>query len=91
VTPALAGLFRLRIGPFLLYNGLGALLWTVAFILPGYLFSSQLEVLFVQAARYGSSLGILVVGTLALYVAYKFIHRHRLLRALRPPLAWCCC
>src|SRR5256884_417987 len=43
VTPALAGLFNVSVERFMLYNGLGALLWTVTYIAPGYLFSDQLE------------------------------------------------
>ncbi len=83
VTPALAGLFKVNVGRFLLYNGLGALLWTAAFIAPGYLFSDQLEWVAAQAARFGSSLVVLVAGTLALYIAYKYIHRQLILRELR--------
>ena len=83
VTPALAGLFGVSVGRFLLYNGLGAFLWTTAFIAPGYLFSNQLEWLAAQAARFGSSLVVLVAGALALYIAYKYVHRQLLLRELR--------
>ena len=83
VTPALAGLFAVKIWRFLLYNGLGALLWALAFIVPGFLFSSQLEDLAEQVARYGSSLGIGIGGILVLYIAYKFVHRQLLLRELR--------
>ena len=83
VTPALAGLFDVSIGRFLLYNGLGALLWTAAFIAPGYLFSNQLEWVAAQATRLGSSLVVLVGGALALYIAYKYVHRQLLLRELR--------
>jgi membrane protein DedA with SNARE-associated domain/rhodanese-related sulfurtransferase len=83
VTPALAGLFKVSVGRFLLYNGLGALLWTAAFIAPGYLFSDQLEWVAAQAARFGSSLVVLVAGALALYIAYKYIHRQLILRELR--------
>ena len=83
VTPALAGLFKISISQFLLYNGLGALLWTVAFIAPGYLFSNQLEYLAEQASRFGSSLVVLVVAALALYIIYKYVNRIRLLRELR--------
>jgi membrane protein DedA with SNARE-associated domain/rhodanese-related sulfurtransferase len=83
VTPALAGLFRVNVERFILYNGLGALLWTTAFIAPGYLFSNQLEWVAAQAARLGSSFVVLVGGVLALYIAYKYIHRQLLLRELR--------
>ena len=83
VTPALAGLFGVSVERFLLYNGLGALLWTVTYIAPGYLFSDQLEQIAAQAARFGGSLVVLIVGALALYIAYKYIHRQLLLRKLR--------
>jgi membrane protein DedA with SNARE-associated domain/rhodanese-related sulfurtransferase len=83
VTPALAGLFGVSVKRFLLYNGLGAFLWIVAFIALGYLFSDQLEQIAVQAARFGGSLVALIVGALALYIAYKYVHRQRLLRKLR--------
>ncbi len=83
VTPALAGLFGVSVGRFLLYNGLGAVLWTAAFIAPGYLFSDQLEWVAAQATRFGSSLAVLVSGALALYIAYKYVHRQLLLRELR--------
>lgn len=83
VTPALAGLFGVSVERFLLYNGLGAFLWTAAFVAPGYLFSDQLEWVAAQATRFGSSLVVLVSGALALYIAYKYIHRQLLLRELR--------
>jgi membrane protein DedA with SNARE-associated domain len=83
VTPALAGLFNVSVERFLFYNGLGALLWTVTYIAPGYLFSDQLERIAAQAARFGGSLVALIVGALALYIAYKYIHRQLLLRKLR--------
>ena len=40
LAPALAGLFGITLKRFLLYNGLGAVLWTLAFVLPGYVFST---------------------------------------------------
>src|SRR5256885_2227648 len=82
VTPALAGLFGVSVARFLFYNGLGALLWTVAYITPGYLFSDQIEQIAAQAARFGGSFVALIVGALALYIAYKYINRQLLLRKL---------
>lgn len=83
ITPALAGLFGVKGRQFLLYNGLGALLWSASFIVPGYLFSNQLESMVEQAARFGASVVLLLGGSFAAYLAYKFIHRHWLLRELR--------
>ena len=83
ITPALAGLFGVTGKRFLLYNGLGALLWTVAFVGPGYLFSNQLEAIAARAASLGSLLGVILGAGLAAYIVYKFVHRQRLLRELR--------
>jgi membrane protein DedA with SNARE-associated domain/rhodanese-related sulfurtransferase len=83
ITPALAGLFGVKARQFLLYNGSGALLWSLSFILPGYLFSNQLEAMAEQAARFGASAVLLLGGSFAAYLAYKFVHRHWLLRTLR--------
>jgi membrane protein DedA with SNARE-associated domain len=83
VMPALAGLFNVSVWRFLLFNGLGAFLWTAAFIAPGYLFSDQLERVAAQATRFGSSLVLMVAGALVLYIASKYVHRQLLLRELR--------
>src|SRR5947208_16987168 len=83
VALADAGLFNVSVLRFLLYNGLGALLWTVTYIAPGYLFSDQLELIAAHSARFGGSLVVLIAGALALYIAYKFIHRQLVLRKLR--------
>jgi membrane protein DedA with SNARE-associated domain/rhodanese-related sulfurtransferase len=83
ITPALAGLFGVKGRQFLLYNGSGALLWSLSFILPGYLFSNQLESMAEQAARFGASALLLLGASFAGYLAYKFLHRQWLLRELR--------
>jgi membrane protein DedA with SNARE-associated domain/rhodanese-related sulfurtransferase len=83
LAPALAGLFGIGQKRFLLYNGLGAVLWTLAFMLPGYVFSSQLEAIASHEARVGSFLLVALGLGLVAYVAYKFAHRRWLLRELR--------
>jgi len=83
LAPALAGLFRIRMQRFLLYNGLGAVLWTLAFILPGYLLSDHIERLAVEAERLGLWLAVFIGAGIAAYLVYKFVHRQLLLRELR--------
>jgi membrane protein DedA with SNARE-associated domain/rhodanese-related sulfurtransferase len=83
LAPALAGLFRISMQRFLLYNGLGAVLWTLAFIIPGYLLSDQIERLAGVAERLGLWLAFFFGAGIAAYLAYKFIHRQLLLRELR--------
>jgi membrane protein DedA with SNARE-associated domain/rhodanese-related sulfurtransferase len=83
VAPALAGLFGVSLERFLLYNGLGALVWIAAFVVPGYVFSGQLERIAEEAARLGGWLMVVLGGSLAAYIVYKYIHRQHLLRSLR--------
>ena len=83
LAPALAGLFRINMQRFLLYNGLGAVLWTLAFIIPGYLLSDQIERLAEVAERLGIWLAFFFGVAITTYLAYKYIHRQLVLRALR--------
>lgn len=83
LAPALAGLFRISMQRFLLYNGLGAVLWTLAFIIPGYLLSNQIERLAEVAERLGLWLAFFFGAGITAYLAYKFVHRQLLLRELR--------
>lgn len=83
VTPALAGLFSVKVERFMLYDGLGAFIWVGAATVPGYLFSDQLEWMAAQAGRLGSSVVGLLMGVVALYVTFKYVNRQRVLRELR--------
>jgi membrane protein DedA with SNARE-associated domain/rhodanese-related sulfurtransferase len=83
VAPPLAGIFGMSTMRFLWYDGLGALLWTVVFVLLGYIFSNQLEIVAEQAADFGNLTLVILVSALALYVVYKYVQRQRLLRRLR--------
>jgi membrane protein DedA with SNARE-associated domain/rhodanese-related sulfurtransferase len=83
VAPALAGLFRISMPRFLLYDGLGAVLWTLAFIIPGYLLSDQIERLAEQAERLGVWLAFFFGTGIVAYIMYKYLRRRLLLRELR--------
>lgn len=80
---ALAGLFRVTLLRFALFNGLGALLWTTAFVAPGYVFGAQLAELGAYAAQIATWLAVCLFGGGSAYILYKLIHRQRFLRALR--------
>lgn len=82
-APPLAGLFRLRWSRFLLYDGLGALIWAGAYVGLGYLFSDQLERVAAYALRFGTWSVALLVGGLAAYIGWKYWERQRFLRRLR--------
>ena len=82
MTP-LAGRFRLATSRFLLFDGLGALLWATTYILLGWLFRAQLERLADFFLRMGTGFGIVVVVSLAAYIGYRYWHRRLFYRELR--------
>src|SRR5579863_4621901 len=80
VASPLAGRSGASLGRFLLYDGLGTLLWISAIAGAGYIFSDQLETVADYAMRMGSGLGVLIVGLLAAWLAWKYLQRRRFLR-----------
>ena len=83
VTTPLGGIFGMRLWRFLLFDGLGALIWASSYMALGYLFSNQLETLAVVAARLGVSLAAVLFGGLAIYILGKYLKRRSFLRQLR--------
>lgn len=83
VAPPLAGIIRMPLLRFGLFDGLGALLWVGVFVVLGMLFSEQLEGLALLLATMGSWLVAAVLGGLGAYLLWKFVARKRFLRRLR--------
>lgn len=83
VAPALAGLFKISIGRFFLFNGAGALLWSLSFLLLGYVFSDQIGYVGELAMQFGTTAVSIFAVSLGGYLVYKFLHRQKLLRELR--------
>jgi membrane protein DedA with SNARE-associated domain len=79
-APSLAGIFRMPLRRFLIFDSLGAFFWVVTVTSLGLIFSEQLEEI---ALRWGGWLVAALAGSLAAYVLWKFIQRRRFLRRLR--------
>jgi membrane protein DedA with SNARE-associated domain len=79
-APSLAGIFRMPLRRFLIFDSLGGFLWVVTVTSLGLIFSDQLEQI---ALRWGGWLVAALAGSLAAYVLWKFIQRRRFLRRLR--------
>jgi membrane protein DedA with SNARE-associated domain len=79
-APSLAGVFRMPVRRFLIFDSLGGFLWVVTVTSLGLIFSDQLEGI---ALRWGGWLVAVLAGGLAAYVLWKFIQRQRFLRRLR--------
>jgi membrane protein DedA with SNARE-associated domain/rhodanese-related sulfurtransferase len=83
LAPPLAGSTGISLGRFILFDGAGSLLYVGSFIAVGMLFSNQLEQIMALISKLGVGALALIVGVAALYIAYKFYQRERLLRELR--------
>jgi len=83
VTPPLAGIFHMKFRRFLIFDGMGALLWAGTFVGLGYAFSGEIERVAARLASLGGWLLVLIIGFLAAYIGYKFVARQRFLHELR--------
>jgi membrane protein DedA with SNARE-associated domain/rhodanese-related sulfurtransferase len=83
VVPPLAAMSGIAARKFFSADALGAVLYGASFLCFGYFFSNQIEQIGAALSDIGGSALSLVLGLLALYVAYKFWQRQRLLRELR--------
>jgi membrane protein DedA with SNARE-associated domain len=79
-APSLAGVFRMPVRRFLIFDSLGGLLWVVTVTSLGLILGDQLEQI---ALRWGGWLVAVLAGSFAAYVLWKFIQRRRFLRRLR--------
>lgn len=73
--PPLAGVFGVGAPEFLLFDGIGSLLYVGCYGALGLVFSKELEGLSSVAARLGSAAALLIAGGFAGYAAWKWIRR----------------
>jgi len=82
-APPLAGMTRVAVWRFLVWDLAGSLVWAGAFLGAGVAFSSEIERIAEWALRLGSWLLVLLLLGLAGYIGWKYSQRRRLLRSLR--------
>jgi membrane protein DedA with SNARE-associated domain len=82
VSMPLAGIIRMPLPRFVLFDVLGVLLWAGAYSLAGYIFSEELDRALDYAGSMGKTLFTFVAGGLAIYVLWKYSLRRRFLRQI---------
>ncbi len=85
VAAPLAGLIRMRVPRFLLFDGVGAFIWVAGYAGLGYLFSDQLQQIAAYATRLSSSLLVILLGCVSAFVGWKYLKRRRALRETGQP------
>ena len=85
VAAPLAGLIRMPVLRFSLFDALGALLWMGSYAGLGYLFSEQLEQGAAYALRLNSALLLVLIGSVLAFMAWKYMrHQGGLHQSLAP-------
>ncbi len=80
IAPPLAGIMGLSVSQYLLYNGLGTLLWVGSGIGLGYLFTDQLEQALSMTAHWGLTVGLVLLVSMTIYAIYKMLKWYRMER-----------
>jgi len=83
ISPPLAGAEGASVGAFLAYDTAGALLWSGAYVLLGFLFYSQLDMVMHAIQRFSLLLGVVLGVPLAVYALWRGLHLVRMIRHLR--------
>ena len=83
IAPPLAGIVRMPLASFLIYDTLGAGIWVGALIGAGYAFSYEIEALFGSAVKMGSLFGVVLLGGLAAFIGWKYLQRNSSLRQMQ--------
>jgi membrane protein DedA with SNARE-associated domain/rhodanese-related sulfurtransferase len=76
IAPPLAGIVGLSVPQYLLYNGLGTLLWVGTGIGLGWAFSDQLEQALAMSAHIGPRVLLGMLAVVMGYIVYKAVHRY---------------
>jgi membrane protein DedA with SNARE-associated domain/rhodanese-related sulfurtransferase len=77
IAPPLAGIVGLSVLQYLLFNGLGTLLWVGTGIGLGIAFSDQLEEALSMSLQIGPTVALTMVAAVIGYVVYKAVHRYQ--------------
>jgi membrane protein DedA with SNARE-associated domain len=83
VAQPMAGIVRLSLPKFILFDWTGTLLWAGAILTVGRMFHHQVEDVLAFIRRSGASLLLLARLSAMGWIAYKYIQRWRFLRTLR--------
>jgi membrane protein DedA with SNARE-associated domain/rhodanese-related sulfurtransferase len=83
VGPPLAGTFRFGAAGFLLFYGAGNALWAGAGLLAGLVLHDEIGWLVDWLTVFGGQALLIILGLVALYVAWRWLARRRFLASLR--------
>jgi membrane protein DedA with SNARE-associated domain/rhodanese-related sulfurtransferase len=82
VSVPMSGTARVPFGRFAIHDAAGAALWIVFGLVLGYLFAGQIDFLMEVLHDFGLGIGAAIVGTLGVFIGFRWLRRRRLLKQL---------
>lgn len=82
ISPPIAGIIRMNLSTFLIYDLLGSLIWALTFLGIGYFFSDRLEQIAAHIEGFGSWALTFIVAGILVYFAVKYYIRRRFLKRI---------
>ena len=83
LAPPMSGLTGMGMLVFFILDLFGTLAWSASFVLVGFYFHTELELMAQKAADAGLIAGLFLAGIVAVYFTYKIVTQQRFLRSLR--------
>jgi membrane protein DedA with SNARE-associated domain len=83
LAPPMSGLTGMSMLVFFVLDLIGTLAWSASFVLIGFFFHTELELIAQKAAGAGLIAGLLLAGSVGAYFTYKIVTQQRFLRSLR--------
>ncbi|MBK7951454.1 MAG: VTT domain-containing protein [Deltaproteobacteria bacterium] len=83
VAPPLAGAGGMGIARFLAFDAIGAFIFNLTFLAAGYVLKTQIEGFLALLSVFGTRLASVIVVSIAVWIAWKYLQRRRFLRLLR--------
>ena len=77
VMPPLAGALGVGTTRFLLFDGLGSLIYASFYVVTGFLFHNQLQQVMASLNRLGLSVFLLVLALISIYVGFRYFRRRK--------------
>jgi membrane protein DedA with SNARE-associated domain/rhodanese-related sulfurtransferase len=83
IAPPMAGAMRIGWGRFIALSAVGGALWVGTAMAAGAVFRAQIAMILRHLGAIGSAAALVVVGALAIFIAYKWWERMRFFKSLR--------
>jgi membrane protein DedA with SNARE-associated domain len=77
VMPPLAGALGMSPARFVLFDGIGSLIYGTSYVAAGFLFHNQLNQALAVLSRLGFSALLLLTGLIAAYITFKYVRRRK--------------